>query len=575
MKKAIISVIIIILAIPVLAQKNQETGLKREVTLYNPYKPSLPDVVKKSYLPDMTDTAGIKPEFVYHVRTYPFMPPYNISPVRPATMQTDPLPKLYNSYIKLGFGTYLTPIAEISITNQRSKKGAVGFYARHFSTNGNIKLQNDKKAFAGYMDNDASVYGKRFLNGSILNGSVDFAQKTRYAYGYDTSFTDYNPAKKDIRLNYFNAGANIGLSSSRLDSSVLSYNFRLGYNFFSGGSNFYQHNFGITGEMAKRWKGFYAGAKFDFNYYKPSDSISLDSKYLASINPFIRKSTGEWNLNAGLTALLDKDFTGQTKFHIYPDVSFGFNIVPDYLGFLAELTGRMENNNPLNVINENPYILPGKDLYDLRNTNYALEVKAGFRGETGIEGTYRVYAAYSIVNDMLFYSNYVLTDSTAAIQRGQYFIPLRDDVNILNFHGDMNGKIAANIWFEAGANYYKYTMNTLSYPLNKPSWDALLMFRYNLKDKIIIGAGLNATGKRDLGVTRDTININLNPVNSGVLEKVSVPANITFNFSAEYRYTKILSFWVKLNNISFSKYYEWAYFPTQRFIFMAGFTYSL
>ena len=568
MKKAIISVIIILLAIPVLAQNNQETGLKREVTLYNPYKPSLPDVVKKSYLPDMTDTAGMKPEFVYHVRTYPFMPAYNVTPVKPAAMLPDPLPKLYNSYIKLGFGTFLTPIAEISITNQRSKKGAVGFYARHFSTNGKVELQNNKKAFAGYMDNDASVYGTKFLKGSVLDGSVDFAQKTRYAYGYDTSFTDYSPAKKDIRLNYYNAGANIGLASSRLDSSVLSYNFRLGYNFFSSGTNFYQHNFGITGEMAKQWKGFYAGAKLDFNYYKPSDSVSLDSKYLVSINPFIRKSTGEWDLNAGLTALLDKDYTGQTKFHIYPDVSFGFKIVPDYIGFLAELMGRMENNNPLNVIDENPYILPGKDLYNLKNTNYALEVKAGFRGETGIEGTYRVYAAYSIVNDMLFFSNYILLDTTAVKQRGQYFLPVTDDADILNVHGDMSEKIAANIWLEAGANYYKYTMNDQKYPWNMPSWDALLMVKYNLIDKIIAGAGLNALGERKLLITREYHNLQ----NSYY---ISVPSTLSFNLSAEYRYTKILSFWVKLNNISFSKNYEWAYFPTQRFIFMAGFTYSL
>jgi len=38
------------------------------------------------------------------------------------------------------------------------------------------------------MDNDVSLYGKKFINNSVLDGSVDLSQKTRYAYGYDTNF---------------------------------------------------------------------------------------------------------------------------------------------------------------------------------------------------------------------------------------------------------------------------------------------------------------------------------------------------------------------------------------------------
>ena len=59
---------------------------------------------------------------------------------------------------------------------------------RHFSTNGKVKLLNGKKAFAGYMDNDISLFGKKYLKNSVFGGSVDFSQKTRYAYGYDTIF---------------------------------------------------------------------------------------------------------------------------------------------------------------------------------------------------------------------------------------------------------------------------------------------------------------------------------------------------------------------------------------------------
>jgi hypothetical protein len=48
-----------------------------------------------------------------------------------------------------------------------------------------------------------------------------------------------------------------------------------------------------------------------------------------------------------------------------------------------------------------------------------------------------------------------------------------------------------------------------------------------------------------------------------------------FNLGIEYRYTKILSAWVKFNNFTASKFDAWNQYPVQRFNMMLGFTYSL
>ena len=193
-------------------ESRQEPTLRREVTLYNPYRPSLNVVRKRSYLPELNDTMKIRPVFRYEVNAEPFMPQYTISPIKAAALMPDPLPKLYKSYINAGMGTHLSPLGELSITNERSKKGAVGLYARHFSTNGKLKLENDDKVFAGYMDNDASLFGKRFIGKSILDGSVDFTQKIRYAYGYNPEITDYSPGKDSVRMRYNNIGAKTSFS---------------------------------------------------------------------------------------------------------------------------------------------------------------------------------------------------------------------------------------------------------------------------------------------------------------------------------------------------------------------------
>jgi hypothetical protein len=566
-RNLIIPVLIFFCLLPVSAQVvKQEPGLKREVTLYNPFKPSLHEVKKRSFLPDMNDTMKVKPEFRYEIRTEPFLPAYTISPIRAASLLPDPLPKLYKSYVNVGLGNYLTPLAEISITNERSRKGTIGFYGRHFSSNGKVELQNGKKVYAGYMDNDASVFGRKFFRKNLFESSVDFSQKTRHAYGYAPEITDYVPVNKDIRMNYNNLGVNASLSSLILDSTNFSYDFDIFYNFFSNGKNLFQHNTGIKGMMAKSFKGFYTGSGISYDFYRLSDSILTTPKYIFSISPFIKKSTEQWSFKLGFQALLDKNMTASPEFHIYPDVDFGFSIIPSYVSFFAGLSGKLERNEPLNIISENPFLVRNGSLFKQPNTDHALIVSSGLKGNTGIGGNYLVSASYSLINNMLFYSNIVFPINSVM---GNYFIALPDQVDLLKIHGEISGVINEKMSYNGDLNFYKYTLTENSYAWNKPDWDAKLGLKYNLRDKIIVGTELTGIGKRML-VVRD-----LNPLNLPTVNLFEMPVHMNLNISAEYRYTKILSFWAKINNISYNRYYEWAYYPSQRFLCMLGFTYSL
>jgi len=571
-RNLIISVLILYSVIPLTAQNNkQEPTLKREVTLYNPYKPTLPESKKRSYLPEMNDTMKVNPDFSYSVNSMAFMPAYTVSPIKPASLLPDPLPKLYKSYINIGIGNYITPLAEVSITNERSKKGTVGFYGRHFSSNGKIELQNIEKVFAGYMDNDASLFGRKFFRKSILDGSVDFGQRTRYAYGYDTSFLKNDPAKKDIRLAYNNLGANASFSSLTTDSSNFSYDFDIWYNFFYNARNLYQHNAGFSGIMAKTYKEFYVGSGLEYDFSRASDNILTDPKIIVSVSPFIKKSSEQWNFKIGFEALLDKNMTVSPKFHIYPNLDFGFSIVPSYISFFAGLTGRMEKNDPYKIISENPFFRQDGSLFQLKNTDHQLIVLTGLKGNNGLGGNYLISASYSMVKDMLFYSNMVFKTSGPNPERGNYFAPLADEAEILNLHSEISGVINDKLSFNGKADFFKYSLAENDYAWNKPSWDASVGLKYNLKDKIIAGMELSAEGKRKVIVN----GLVSTPDPLWPVTQFDFPAHFNLNLSAEYRYSKILSFWTRFNNISTRRYYEWAYYPSQRFLCMIGFTYSL
>jgi hypothetical protein len=577
-KRNLIIPVLIIFSLSLNAQiKKQDTGLKREVTLYNPYKPSLPDSKKRSFLPDMNDTSKVRPSFRYDVKTTPFLPEYAISPIKAAALLPDPLNKLYKSYINIGLGNYLTPLAELSITNERSKKGSVGFYGRHFSTNGNVELDNGKKAFAGYMDNDVSLFGSRFFRKNVLEGSLDYSEKSRYAYGYSPFVTDYSPSKKDVRIPYNNFGAKASFSSTTLDSTEFSYDFNLGFNYFTSSQNMYQRKISFSGIMAKSFEEFYIGSGLKYIHYGFSDFLSTPAEYVASISPFLKKSSEQWSFKLGIEALLEKDMTAFTKLRVYPDVNFTLNFVPSYVSFFAGLSGKLEKNEPSNVILENPFMIRDGNLYKLPSTSHDLVISTGLKGNTGIGGNYILSASYSLISDMLFFSNISYPDRIVNPDRGNYFSAITDDVNLLNFHAEMGGPINDKFSFTGAANLYKYTLSKFDHPWNKSNWDGKFGLKYNLRDKIIAGVEITAQGKRYLIVNGDYIVPVPQTVPPAVDPRVtiSMPAHLNLSLNAEYRYSKILSFWTKLNNISNNHYYEWAYYPTQGFMFMLGFTYSL
>ena len=560
---------IVIFLLPVKAQeKKADQDLKREVTLYNPYKPTLADARKKSYLPEINDTARVYPVFSYDVVSKPFTPSYTISPIKSASLLSDPLPRLYKSYVRVGIGNNNTPLAELSITNHRSKKGAVGFYAKHYSSNGKVPLENNQRVFAGFMDNDASLFGKRFFRKSFVDLSVNFLQKSRYAYGYNTA-DPFDFIKKDIKTGYYDAGAALSFSSLNLDSTDFSYNFGLSYDYFHNTMDRTMNLVGFKGSLSKLYQGFYVGSELQIDHYRLGESLDLDPKYILSLNPYVRKSTEHWNFNVGVRLSIAKNVDKSAKVYFHPDVKFGFSIVPEYMSFFAGLGGKLENNDPVNVFSQNPYIL-FDSIFRVPNTNHSLIISAGLKGNNGLGGNYLASVSYSLINDLLLYSNIVYPDTLSSIERGNHFIVTPDDAEVLNVHGEFSGVITNRLSFKTSANYYKYTLTANKHAWNKPDWDGKLGFYYNLRNKIIAGTDITALGTRKLGISQS-------PTGWMTLTTTSItkPVHLNLGFSAEYRYTKILSIWFKINNISWDRYYEWAYYPSQMFNFMLGFSYSL
>jgi hypothetical protein len=588
-KKILIPVLLSFLTTTSFMAQQTGTNLQREVRLYNPFKPTLSEANKKSFMPDMKDTTTVRPLFTYTVSPSVFNPTYTISPIRPATLVADPLPKLYKSYLTLGIGNYFTPLGEISIASERSKTGMIAFNLKHFSSNGKLQLDNLEKVYAGYMDNEASIYGKKFFKASTLSAAIDFSHLSRHAYGYDTSFVGHEDEREDISLRFIDGGATVGLSSLRTDSGRLIYNAKLGYNYFRQSADLWQHDGSLEFEAGRRIKAlrsrgartntsdFYAKlrGKYGFTYY--NEGIDVNPKHLILVNPSLGKKSNEWSFNLGLNVVTETrtfDVQGtdeyKTRLHLYPDINLEIAVVPSFLNFHLALDGHLQDNSAPLTVRINPFLLTDGSLYNLPSTNHEIEARVGFSGSVIPSTTYRIGGSYTVFSDMVFYSNVVWEGIDIPEGYGNFFTPVLSDGSMANIYAQFNTSINSRITTTLKGNYYNYTLTSIDFPYNKPSWDGSLWLKYNLRDKIIAGAGINAIGEREVYVTKMTL---LGPVPSPDI--FTLPTHVNLSISAEYRYTKILSLWLKLNNISTNRYYEWAYYPSQRFLMMIGFSYSL
>ncbi len=561
-RKSYITLVALLLSVLATGQTQEDT-IKRSVTLYNPYKPSLQEATKRALLPSAADTAKVDVTFSYDFTPGTFIPEYNISPIKSAVLSPDPLPELRKGYVSLGFGTYLSPFLEISLSNGRSKKGTIGLFTRSYASAGEMELKNKDVVYAGFMDNQAILYGRKFFRRSRLDTDIDFKQMSRFAYGYDPDITGYHPEKNDIRSLYYDVTGTARYFTMEPDSNDLNWDATLRYNLFSRAGSGTQNHPGLTLKAGKNMFGFYGAATVDYDLWLYSKDIDSKSRNLFSLAPYITRGTEDWRFRFGLKAYFDikenhDPLSGgvmKVYTYFYPDVSFTFRVIPKFMRFTAAIDGSLENNQAQKAAYVNPWLMPGDTLFTLRNTDNQLRIAAGLSGSMNVAATYALGVSYTLFKDLLLFMN-------DTIGVGNYFVPVYDDGNLLKVHGEAAFPVNNQLTFSMTGNYYKYNLSAQAHAWHKPDWEGSVRADYNLRNKIVASAAFSLIGQRyaRIAAPENTVKFNVHP---------------NLNLGAEYRYTPVLSFWLKCNNISYNRYYEWNYYPARNFMILGGFTYSL
>jgi hypothetical protein len=531
----------------------QEDKLNKEVQVVRPYEPSISDAFKINLLPKIDDTLKFTPHLFYTILQRPISTNYTITPITPAKMLQETSDDLSTSYFKVGIGNSFSPLIEAYYNNGRNKDYSYGGWLQSHSNFGKIKLHDGTRVDADFGRTDLNFFGKKILTNSILLGSAGFNKNRVTYYGYDTdaSSITLGTSPKEQAINQFRA--NLNYYSSYTDSTHLNYWYKVGFNHLADKFEMQETLLALSIKMDKFKEQERFGGEFSINHYMKNSNLDSANNTIIRVSPFINLYGKQWRALIGTNLIIDANASGKQS-SFYPMATLSYDVIDHYLIPYVEINGYLEENSYSKITAENPWLIPGKKVF---NTSHKFILTGGIKGNMSTKVSYSVYARYSLIDSMYFFTNTNLVASNPLFNR---FTVESDNAELTTILGELTIAPSSKINLFFRAQYDSYRLAKLAKPWHKPDFTALASIRYNLKDKIVLTLDMFSTGKRY---------VQLPDKSAKSLEGIS-----DINFGIEYRYNKKLSGFLNFNNLTSSKYEMWYLYPMYRFNFKLGLTYS-
>jgi hypothetical protein len=561
MKKIKLIISLVVLTNMSMAQSGNENGLNAgQVNVVQDYKPTLADAIKINTNPSINDSVPAIPKLDYSNINKTFVTDFKVEPITPAKMKGEPLQKLNNNYAKVGIGNYFTTNLEAYIGSGRSKKMNYAFSGRHFASAGNIK----DHGYAGFSENNVKAQASFFVPDHVLNVNGSYKNNSIHYYGFDNDSNDTKPnfTKSQNRQIYNLIDFNSSLLQNTQNDEALYHEFNAGfYNYHDKLKN--QENcFNMMAALGKQIGKELYGGRLLFHYFGNQSSPDSSEGAIFTINPFVKTSGKGWHARLGMNVAI---VTDEGKTYFLPDISGKYNIVEEILSVYADIKGYSYRNSFRSLSTANPFISPA---INFRTSTIKLDAVGGVRGNVNQHLYYNLNAGYKIIDSMaLFVNTPHLYDTLQAA-----FQVIYDEVKVARFYGELGyvleNKITASGWLA----FNKYTMKRELKPWQLPALEAGIKGTYNLGDKIILGLDVFYVGTRYAKISQfDKL------TNTGVDFKIverKLSGYVDASINAEYRYTKKLAAFIRLNNLAAQQYQIWNNYPSQRINGMLGVNFS-
>jgi hypothetical protein len=571
--KIVVSSIIVALLIsfnatPINAQANPDStkgGVKNlgneDINVYKEYTPVLNDAFKINITPVGDTSIFNPPSLTYAIEPKPMNSNYNLSPIKPVKIKDDNIKKLYKGFIKAGYGLENLPMVDLYFNSLRSKEFNAGVSFKHLSSTGGITDYGNPSN-----SHDAlNATGIRYFDKLSINADLGFKRDLVHYYGYKAPELFSKAETKHI-LQDVNAA--FGIQTKKKNDDAIAFNGGAAFYTFSDNYKSSENNITIK-----------AGAEKTVSKRNATLDISYDAgKYNADTLEFTRnilRIMPRVNIKKNLSALtVGANLIGETEngigaFRIYPYLVGSYQLIPETFSVYGKVSGDLQRNDLRGFGNQNPFF--GKNIF-LQNTNNKIMFEAGTKIKLDHNLILTASASYSDLSNMPFFYNNVDTVSPGTLRDfPTTFNVVYDKVKYIKATGALEYKFAEKTTAGISVEYNNYKTDKLSKPLYIPALRAGLHGSYAIAEKIFAKADIFYVGESNgLEYSIDTTQASHSLVTKEIKLKGYVDANLT----VDYRYTKLLSVFISLNNVGFTRYFRYYNYPNYRFIGMAGLTYS-
>lgn len=524
------------------------------VTITGGYVPKLRPVEKIAIKPVVQDTftKTSKPTYTFLNPIVPYT--YTPDTLSAARMKSEPIKRLKRFYVKLGFGTYLSPIAEIRMNSLRSKQFQYDLYYGYNASYSNKLFFGKNRpvvGYPGYQDHGGGGNFSYLMKKHSVGLSANYSSNQRHYYGYDKTQPGLDTiTKKDIRQNYQKVGLGFHFNSNfPWDSTQLITQNHIKYYYLFDKYKANEHGLDIRTDWRKAVSGFFVGGAIGVEYYnfKSDTAAKGQGGGLVHIQPYIRAGRKLWDVTAGINMAVG--FDTATKFYIAPNILAHFNAYKEHVIIYADITGGAYRNTYDYLRKGNPFI---SSRIPIRNAYKPIDLMGGIKGKFASNFYYNIGGGYSKIFNKAFY----ITDTTRAIHN--YFTVVYDDLGTGKVFGEIGYQKGEMLRVGLRVNANFLNTGNLARAWYMPKYEATLSTMYNLRDKFIFKLDVFYLG--DLWAPE----YRFNSTENRFIEHAVVLRNaIDVNVGVEYRYNKMLSFFLNGTNLAGFRYNRWLYYPTQ------------
>jgi hypothetical protein len=282
--------------------------------------------------------------------------------------------------------------------------------------------------------------------------------------------------------------------------------------------------------------------------------IDTVNSSLYSITPTLSSEFKDFTFYLGVRAAAQIDTASYARF--YPVAGAEVNLISNVLVAYASLQGGMHKHNLRDLSAINPFMNTSVPMH-FQNTRS--ELRGGFKGSFSSVASYNLSVSNSSIDNYAFFVN----DPNSRLNNT--FDIVYDNIRLFNFRTELFSHIGERVQLRFASDYYQFTLDNELEPWHEPQMKLSLSLKYNIQNKLIF----SADGFARNSIYARTFN------DLGEVERMKIHGfHVDANFGIEYRYTKILSVFLNLNNVQNQALERWYNYPSQRFNVLGGVSYA-